>query len=188
MIIEEHQHWTGSDLAKRVLQDFNHILPRFVRVMPLDFKAVLEADAAKAMEQKRQKMHGFDAKTDGFTPEEDKSKVNVEGVKEVPSSKPAKPEPPVVDLEDSMVDAEAGKKKVETLDKVRGFMKYKRLGEPYRNPRKRVKDWAELSTRLTEPELKVQASRCMDCGVPFCQSDTGCPISNIIPKWNDLVL
>jgi len=66
-------------------------------------------------------------------------------------------------------------------------MKYKRLGEAYRPPRKRVKDWNELSMRLTESELKYQSARCMDCGVPFCQSDSGCPISNIIPKWNDLV-
>ena len=67
------------------------------------------------------------------------------------------------------------------------FLRYKRLTESYRNPRKRVKDWAEISNRLTEDECKVQAARCMDCGVPFCQSDTGCPIGNIIPKWNDLV-
>ena len=73
------------------------------------------------------------------------------------------------------------------LDKTRGFMKYNRLGEAYRPPRKRVKDWKELSIRLTDTELTVQAARCMDCGVPFCQSDTGCPISNVIPKWNDLV-
>lgn len=68
-------------------------------------------------------------------------------------------------------------------------MKYQRLGEAYCPPRKRVKDWKEISTRLTDSELKYQSACCMDCGVPFCQSDsdTGCPISNIIPKWNDLV-
>ena len=86
-----------------------------------------------------------------------------------------------------MLDEGASKQRMQKLDKVRGFMKYKRLGEAYRPPRKRVKDWKELSTRLTESELKYQTARCMDCGVPFCQSDTGCPISNVIPKWNDLV-
>ena len=35
--------------------------------------------------------------------------------------------------------------------------------------------------------IKFQAARCMDCGVPFCQSSHGCPLGNIIPKWNDLV-
>ena len=66
-------------------------------------------------------------------------------------------------------------------------MKYQRRSEKYRKPETRIRDWKELSTRLNEDELKYQAARCMDCGVPFCQSDTGCPISNIIPKWNELV-
>jgi glutamate synthase (NADH) len=66
-------------------------------------------------------------------------------------------------------------------------MKYTRRAEKYRSVKTRIKDWAELSSRLSEDELKYQSARCMDCGVPFCQSDTGCPISNIIPKWNELV-
>ena len=86
-----------------------------------------------------------------------------------------------------MVDDASTKQRLHKLDKTRGFMKYKRLGEAYRPPRKRTKDWKEISTRLTESELKYQSARCMDCGVPFCQSDTGCPISNVIPKWNDLI-
>ena len=86
-----------------------------------------------------------------------------------------------------MVDEATQKRRLVKLDKTRGFMKYKRLTEAYRPPRKRVKDWKEISHRLTDDELKYQSARCMDCGVPFCQSDTGCPISNVIPKWNDLV-
>jgi glutamate synthase (NADH) len=73
------------------------------------------------------------------------------------------------------------------LDKTKGFMKYSRRAEKYRAASTRTKDWAELSSRLDEDELKYQSARCMDCGVPFCQSETGCPISNIIPKWNELV-
>jgi glutamate synthase (NADPH/NADH) len=171
-MIEDHQHWTGSELAARVLQNFNHLLPRFVRVMPLDYKRVLEENLAKAKaeKQKEAEAKGLDGHTDSFSPEEDKAKVNVHA-QEIPPAKVVKPEAPVVDLEDAMVDEVATKKRFEKLDKVRGFMKYKRLGEPYRNPRKRVKDWQELSSRLTDGELKYQASRCMDCGVPFCQSD-----------------
>ena len=92
-----------------------------------------------------------------------------------------------MDMEEAMPDKELAKARSEKLDKVRGFMKYHRRTEAYRKPGARVKDFKELSTRLTEPELKLQTARCMDCGVPFCQSDNGCPISNIIPKWNDLV-
>ncbi|KAK4052240.1 glutamate synthase [NADH] [Microbotryomycetes sp. JL221] len=173
-MIEDHHHWTGSELASRMLKQFNQLLPRFVRVMPLDYKRVLEEEAAKAAADKKAKS----------------SILQTSPSEPVQAAQPqyaGKKEPAVVDLEDSMVDEATAKKRVETLDKVRGFMKYKRLAESYRNPRKRVKDWAEISDRLTEPELKVQAARCMDCGVPFCQSDTGCPIGNIIPKWNDLV-
>ncbi|KAJ3140117.1 glutamate synthase [NADH] [Physocladia obscura] len=95
-----------------------------------------------------------------------------------------KDEPVVLDLEDSVPDEAMLKK----ADKVRGFIKYARKTDSYRNAAKRAKDFDEINARLTDPELKIQAARCMDCGVPFCQSDsTGCPIGNVIPKWNDLV-
>jgi glutamate synthase (NADPH/NADH) len=187
-MIEDHRHFTKSEQAVRILRNFNEFLPRFVRVMPLDYKAVLEAGAKAAIQSDPHKnMPGFDIKGDAFNPAEDKAKTNVNDQVEIPSATLGHSEPPVVDLEDSMVDAESAKKIVEKLDKTKGFMKYKRLNENYRNPKSRTKDWAELSTRLSESQLKVQAARCMDCGVPFCQSDTGCPISNVIPKWNDLV-
>jgi hypothetical protein len=48
-------------------------------------------------------------------------------------------------------------------------------------------DFQEIYTDHAEEDLAKQASRCMDCGVPFCQSDEGCPVYNLIPEWNDLV-
>ena len=51
-----------------------------------------------------------------------------------------------------------------------------------------MKDWDEIyNFDQVRKGLKKQAARCMDCGVPFCQSSHGCPLGNIIPKWNDLV-
>ncbi len=44
--------------------------------------------------------------------------------------------------------------------------------------------WKEISARLSENELKYQSARCMDCGVPFSQSESGYPISSVAPKWN----
>ena len=67
----------------------------------------------------------------------------------------------------------------------RGFLKARRVPAPEREPAIRVKDYSEIYGTLPEPELKVQASRCMDCGVPFCNN--GCPLGNLIPDWNDLV-
>ncbi|BGP36122.1 glutamate synthase [NADH] [Rhodotorula kratochvilovae] len=176
-MIETHKQLTGSELAGSILRAFNQVLPRFVRVMPLDYKAVLEAEAVRAATAK--KRH-FTPLKPALPPVAEAAAVPI------PNGKSAA-EPAVADLEDSLIDASVAKKRVETLDKVKGFKLYKRLTEPYRNPRKRVQDWAEISNRLSEDELKVQSARCMDCGVPFCQSDSGCPIGNIIPKWNDLV-
>jgi NAD(P)H-dependent glutamate synthase small subunit len=51
----------------------------------------------------------------------------------------------------------------------------------------RVLDWKEMYEPISEDKLKVQGARCMDCGVPFCQGNTGCPVVNLIPEWNDLV-
>ena len=69
----------------------------------------------------------------------------------------------------------------------RGFLKYKREGPQRRPVEIRVKDWGELYEPFPDEKLKVQGARCMDCGVPFCQSPTGCPVVNLIPEWNDLV-
>lgn len=69
----------------------------------------------------------------------------------------------------------------------RGFLKYKREGPQRRPVELRVKDWREMYDPFPDDRLKVQGARCMDCGVPFCQGPTGCPVVNLIPEWNDLV-
>ncbi|MCA9393484.1 MAG: glutamate synthase subunit beta [Candidatus Omnitrophica bacterium] len=68
---------------------------------------------------------------------------------------------------------------------VHGFMKYERKDFDKEDPKARIKHWKEFIETMPEEEIKTQGARCMDCGVPFCQS--GCPIGNIIPDWNDLV-
>jgi len=73
------------------------------------------------------------------------------------------------------------------MDKNRGFLDHERQGIPERDARTRIEDFREIYLPESEGELKIQGARCMDCGVPFCQSDTGCPIDNMIPEWNDLV-
>ena len=69
----------------------------------------------------------------------------------------------------------------------KGFMKHRREEPAHRPVPLRLMDWKEVHEHPAPGHIEKQASRCMDCGVPFCQSDTGCPISNVIPKWNDLV-
>ncbi|MEX2187753.1 MAG: glutamate synthase subunit beta [Pirellulales bacterium] len=73
------------------------------------------------------------------------------------------------------------------MGKPTGFMEYERKTVPYRDPALRILDYGEIYTDPAEEHLRTQGARCMDCGVPFCQSATGCPIDNLIPEWNDLV-
>ena len=69
----------------------------------------------------------------------------------------------------------------------RGFLKYAREGPTRRPVELRVLDWNELYQPFSEDKLRKQGGRCMDCGVPFCQSTNGCPVVNLIPEWNDMV-
>ena len=73
------------------------------------------------------------------------------------------------------------------MGKPTGFIEFKRSAAPYREPAQRLVDFHEIYTDHDHRHLKDQGARCMDCGVPFCQSDDGCPIHNLIPTWNDLI-
>jgi len=73
------------------------------------------------------------------------------------------------------------------MGKPTGFKEYPREGAPYRDAAVRLLDFDEIYTPHDDARLTTQAARCMDCGVPFCQSNDGCPIYNLIPEWNDLV-
>jgi glutamate synthase (NADPH/NADH) small chain len=71
------------------------------------------------------------------------------------------------------------------MGKVTGFLEIKRKKWPTRPVAERLRDWKEVYLPFPPDELKKQAARCMDCGIPFCHQ--GCPLGNIIPDWNDLV-
>ena len=78
--------------------------------------------------------------------------------------------------------------KVQKPVKRRGFIEYERGAAPYRAVEERAKDFTEIYTPIDEEKLHTQGARCMDCGVPFChQKETGCPLGNKIPEWNELV-
>jgi NAD(P)H-dependent glutamate synthase small subunit len=73
------------------------------------------------------------------------------------------------------------------MGKPTGFKEYPRQTVPYRDPVERANDFLEIYCPAESDHLRTQGARCMDCGVPFCQSHDGCPIDNLIPEWNDLV-
>ena len=68
-----------------------------------------------------------------------------------------------------------------------GFLDTVRMENPFRNETERLGDFEDLHIGQPEAARRAQASRCMNCGVPFCQSDFGCPLHNLIPEWNDLL-
>ena len=71
------------------------------------------------------------------------------------------------------------------MAKPTGFLEYDREGVRYREVEERLQDWNHVQANFDEKGIQVQAARCMDCGIPFCNN--GCPLGNIIPDWNDLV-
>ncbi len=80
------------------------------------------------------------------------------------------------------------------MGKPTGFMEYERKNNPAAESLERIKNFNEFHTPLSMKERKTQGARCMECGVPFCQSGmmiggmaSGCPLNNLIPEWNDLL-
>ena len=73
------------------------------------------------------------------------------------------------------------------MGKPTGFKEYSRKTVPYADPVARIKHYEEFLEPVPDKHLTRQGARCMDCGIPFCQSNSGCPVDNLIPEWNDLV-
>ncbi|HWD58925.1 MAG TPA: glutamate synthase, partial [Stellaceae bacterium] len=71
------------------------------------------------------------------------------------------------------------------MGKPTGFLEVEREDRHYEKVAERVRTWREFLEPLPGKTLRAQASRCMDCGIPFCHD--GCPVNNIIPDWNNLV-
>jgi glutamate synthase (NADPH/NADH) small chain len=73
------------------------------------------------------------------------------------------------------------------MGKPTGFMEYKKETLKKEAPQERLKNYKEFEYSFNEEHAQIQGARCMDCGIPFCHGDTGCPVQNYIPEWNDLV-
>ncbi len=69
----------------------------------------------------------------------------------------------------------------------KGFITLRRATPERQAVEERVRHWGEFYRPVPDSNVRTQAARCMDCGVPFCQGDSGCPVRNIIPEWNGLV-
>jgi glutamate synthase (NADPH/NADH) len=162
-LIDEHRMLTGSSVADKILWNWQDSLKKFVKVIPTDYKRVLEQQAKEA--------------ASGVVKE-------VEPVSMLPKAGSAQTK----DLEDIKVPRAPRPVGVPNPQKKRGFIEYDRRAAPYRKAEERMADFKEIFTKPDPEILKTQAARCMDCGVPFChQESTGCPLGNKIPEWNELV-
>ncbi|XP_058809290.1 uncharacterized protein LOC131674568 [Phymastichus coffea] len=164
-LLEEFVEKTGSLIGKELLDIWPEPTNRIFKVFPYEYQRAL-----KQLEEEQAL--------------KDEEKLKEKQSNEIVAVSNGQSEA-VIDIEDVVADADIAQKK---LDKIKGFMKYKRQTGMYRQVDKRVEDWDEIyNFQGVRKGLKVQAARCMECGVPFCQSSHGCPLGNIIPKWNDLV-
>eukprot|EP01125_Pyxidicula_operculata_P009940 TRINITY_DN3271_c0_g1_i2.p1 TRINITY_DN3271_c0_g1~~TRINITY_DN3271_c0_g1_i2.p1 ORF type:complete len:944 (-),score=241.55 TRINITY_DN3271_c0_g1_i2:15-2846(-) len=173
-LITLHHQYTHSSLAKNILNQWQVTQHHFVQVLPKDYKAVLEQQVRKReaelrQEQKRPQQQIFQSKL--FTIEEIKKQQResqrrrqqqtfVENSTKIPTS---------------------------SEDKTHGFSMFLGKSAPYQPVAERVNNWNEVYAKHTPDEEKRQSSRCMDCGVPFCQSETGCPIHNQIPEFTNFI-
>ena len=71
------------------------------------------------------------------------------------------------------------------MGKATGFLELDRTDRTYADPKERLSHYREFVIPMSEDAIRGQASRCMNCGIPFCHN--GCPLGNLIPEWNDLV-
>lgn len=170
LLQEFHEH-TGSVIAQQILRTWPCESVKFVKVFPFEYQRAL-----KALEEEKKQQQLL---------------LLNEPTKPIANGRSnGGNEPAIKDIEESIQDVDLMEKNAEKiLDKTRGFIKYKRQTSVYREPAERLHDYNEIyNFKHVRRGLKVQAARCMDCGIPFCQSNVhGCPLGNIIPKWNDLI-
>jgi glutamate synthase (NADPH/NADH) len=182
MMIQQHQRCTGSQLAKEVIADFDSLLPKFIKVFPRDYKHVLASK--KAGEISKAAAENAAKETKMQEQVKSKEKDAFEKLKKLAASS-LKESPSQVKVQESLKRPS----RVPDAVKHRGFVAYERESMPYRDPNARINDWDEVMEKPKPgPLLKTQSARCMDCGTPFChQENSGCPLGNKIPEFNELV-
>ncbi|KAJ6359384.1 hypothetical protein OIU76_001004 [Salix suchowensis] len=181
MMIQQHQRHTNSQLAREVLADFDNLLPKFIKVYPRDYKRVLANMKEESASKEAAELAAKEAaKNEAGLREKDA----FEELKKLAAAS--------LNGKSNKVEEDESLKRptrVNNAVKHRGFISYKREGVQYRDPNVRMNDWKEVvESSKPGPLLNTQSARCMDCGTPFChQENSGCPLGNKIPEFNELV-
>ncbi|KAF2610711.1 hypothetical protein F2Q70_00008057 [Brassica cretica] len=184
MMIQQHQRHTNSQLAQEVLADFENLLPKFIKVFPRDYKRVLAA-----MKDEEVSKQAIDRAAEEAEEMEEKEVEEKDAFAELKNMAAATSSKEVVSGNGAATEAPKKPSLVDNAVKHRGFIAYEREGVKYRDPNVRMNDWNEVMEESKPgPLLKTQSARCMDCGTPFChQENSGCPLGNKIPEFNELV-
>ena len=156
---EDHNRWTGSRRARELLDNWAVARTKFVKVFPNEYKRALAEMYEREVE----------AASAG-----NNAQVAMKHDSVAAAERTA--------LKDRTRSGPATRK---NMGKITGFMEFERVEEGYRPIPERVKNYKEFVIGLSDEQAKIQGARCMDCGTPFCNS--GCPVNNIIPDFNDLV-
>ncbi|XP_043718284.1 glutamate synthase 1 [NADH], chloroplastic [Telopea speciosissima] len=182
MLIQQHQRHTNSKLAREVLADFENILPKFVKVFPRDYKRVLANMNAEKTNREAEEQAAREAEE-----QEEAELMEKDAFEELKKLAAASSNGSA----SQVAQEEPVKRPTRVADAVkhRGFVAYERESISYRDPTARISDWKEVTEESKPGELlKTQSARCMDCGTPFChQENSGCPLGNKIPEFNELV-
>ncbi|XP_057452987.1 glutamate synthase [NADH], amyloplastic isoform X2 [Lotus japonicus] len=180
MLIQQHQRHTNSLLAKEVLDNFGNLLPKFVKVIPREYKRVLASMKSEEASKDAVERTAKDAEEE----DDEAQAVEKDAFEELKKLATAS-------LKEKQSEAESPKRPSQVTEAIkhRGFVAYEREGVQYRDPNVRMNDWKEVMEETKPgPLLKTQSARCMDCGTPFChQENSGCPLGNKIPEFNELV-
>eukprot|EP00976_Prorocentrum_cordatum_P084547 1185697-Prorocentrum_minimum.AAC.2 len=181
-LIEQHVKYTRSTVGRAILNDWPAARSKFVKVMPTEYKAVLEQRAAEAEAEYKKKLEAAAAEEKMLTSED-----AFEKLKSMAAAANAESETLANTLRQERPT------RVDAAKKLGGFKLYGRESIRYRDPTERLGDWNEVVTNEVPTEeqkkLNTQSARCMDCGVAFChhQPGSGCPLGNRIPEFNELV-
>uniref|UniRef100_UPI0005C9C900 glutamate synthase [NADH], amyloplastic isoform X2 n=1 Tax=Fragaria vesca subsp. vesca TaxID=101020 RepID=UPI0005C9C900 len=198
MMIQQHQRHTKSLLASEVLADFENLLPKFIKVIPREYKRALanlreeaSKQAVEDADEEAEKQEEEELKLKEKDAFEELKKMASASLNELKNMASASLNGNSNQVKVQVEDAETLKrpKEVSKAVKHRGFISYEREGVQYRDPNVRMNDWDEVMEETKPgPLVNTQSARCMDCGTPFChQENTGCPLGNKIPEFNELV-
>ncbi|KAK4793540.1 hypothetical protein SAY86_023975 [Trapa natans] len=184
MLIQQHQRHTDSKLAQEVLANFDSLLPKFIKVFPRDYKRVLAERKAQNFAEKPKEIEVSEVKQPDL-----KGKDAFEELKKMAANEVSIKTAKKVEATASSNELSERPTEVKNAKKHGGFINYERKNIQYRDPNVRMNDWKEVMEESKHGALlNTQSARCMDCGTPFChQENSGCPLGNKIPEFNELV-